>query len=989
MIFSPLDGEAKRVSPAPPNVVVWPHSAEPLRRGSFTTHAAAAEGGGNFFWGNSISCQQHPAVRKLRDADVVDGGENAHAGESRTRRGRRNEDAVDGGDGESLTAVTAVTAPAVSVEAYGRSRRAPDASVMKSGTFLLGALRNDRNADGMLAALHGQHIKGKLRTDHLPQIPSGPLTRDKAELETKQRSSDSGAAPDAVRPISRYALRVSGYPASSGGTSIGTIKPIASRPQRQPMQRSVMPARPSATHYQETISKLELSAVGINAQQGAKAALDSCRVPLDLSSLKGEEDGLRKINRSTRGLYSQRGEPAEQEAWRSGNARAGDNGSGELVVCNSQKVEETDLVFMSQFESGNLLSAQRVGPEEYDLQLQVDNATSGHTQWFYFCVSNTFPGVQYRLNIINFAKPHSLYTRGQQPLFFSLLSSKKENAGWRRIGRDIRYFRNGRKRNGKTLFTLSFLVEFAYAKDKCLFAHCYPYTYTELQDYINKMLHQPFSRNLLTSHHLCTTLGGNVCPVLTITSPQGSEEEIKARKVIFVSSRVHPGESNSSWIMKGLLDFLLGQSVEAELLRFRFIFKILPMLNPDGVINGHYRCNLAGYDLNRHWHDPDRNVHPTIFHAKDLLRNLQRDQEVVMFCDIHGHSVKHNLFLYGCPKAKPESETAMMQPDGEPLFHDFPNVLNFASSFFSMPDSRFVIEKIKEHTGRVVAWRELGIANSFTLEASLCGSGDGKSQCTAQFTCDDFEAMGRSFGVSLALASSESLFQSVRDDPELLRNMLLSHTDSEEAWGSRGETHDSANQTQPSTARVRAVATPHEDTSAPNIAEFRSSPPHAPPGPPVTSLAVSATAEAGQNTTYRQASAIMRFRRRVAAVNNNDKTGPWLRSESHPSEATPMRDPMDNALCGAHIAPTLRLQPSQHAVSRQREAESVPKEIPPSTSLATDGEDESSSDDERNVDDDAAGFVCVCACCLQDRAGTEKKLRAKPDVFARAVACPP
>lgn len=25
----------------------------------------------------------------------------------------------------------------------------------------------------------------------------------------------------------------------------------------------------------------------------------------------------------------------------------------------------------------------------------------------------------------------------------------------------------------------------------------------------------------------------------------------------------------------------------------------VPMLNPDGVINGNYRCNLAGFDLNR------------------------------------------------------------------------------------------------------------------------------------------------------------------------------------------------------------------------------------------------------------------------------------------------------------------------------------------------------------------------------------------------------
>ena len=25
------------------------------------------------------------------------------------------------------------------------------------------------------------------------------------------------------------------------------------------------------------------------------------------------------------------------------------------------------------------------------------------------------------------------------------------------------------------------------------------------------------------------------------------------------------------------------------------------MLNPDGVINGNYRCSLLGYDLNRVW----------------------------------------------------------------------------------------------------------------------------------------------------------------------------------------------------------------------------------------------------------------------------------------------------------------------------------------------------------------------------------------------------
>lgn len=70
---------------------------------------------------------------------------------------------------------------------------------------------------------------------------------------------------------------------------------------------------------------------------------------------------------------------------------------------------------------------------------------------------------------------------------------------------------------------------------------------------------------------------------------------------MFFSARIHPGESNSSWIMKGIIDFLMSEAPEARVLREKFVFKIVPMLNPDGVINGNYRCSLAGADLNRRW----------------------------------------------------------------------------------------------------------------------------------------------------------------------------------------------------------------------------------------------------------------------------------------------------------------------------------------------------------------------------------------------------
>jgi cytosolic carboxypeptidase protein 2/3 len=132
---------------------------------------------------------------------------------------------------------------------------------------------------------------------------------------------------------------------------------------------------------------------------------------------------------------------------------------------------------------------------------------------------------------------------------------------------------------------------------------------------IEKMKLDYVSRNIL-----CRTLAGNRCDYITITSRSNpgvdqTERSIQKKGVV-ISARVHPGESNSSWMMKGVIDFLISDCKEARELRDNFVFKIIPMLNPDGVINGNYRCSLAGCDLNRRWKYPSPILHPTIFHTK-------------------------------------------------------------------------------------------------------------------------------------------------------------------------------------------------------------------------------------------------------------------------------------------------------------------------------------------------------------------------------------
>jgi murein tripeptide amidase MpaA len=101
-------------------------------------------------------------------------------------------------------------------------------------------------------------------------------------------------------------------------------------------------------------------------------------------------------------------------------------------------------------------------------------------------------------------------------------------------------------------------------------------------------------------------LAGVDCDVLTITEKEDFEAMNK-KKAIVLSARVHPGEVVGSWMMRGVLFFLTDpENEEARLLRKNFIFKVIPMLNPDGVINGNYRCSLAGCDLNRRWKVPHR-----------------------------------------------------------------------------------------------------------------------------------------------------------------------------------------------------------------------------------------------------------------------------------------------------------------------------------------------------------------------------------------------
>ncbi|XP_049749306.1 cytosolic carboxypeptidase 3 isoform X7 [Elephas maximus indicus] len=125
----------------------------------------------------------------------------------------------------------------------------------------------------------------------------------------------------------------------------------------------------------------------------------------------------------------------------------------------------------------------------------------------------------------------------------------------------------------------------------------------------------------------------------------------------------------------------------------------------------------------------------------ELTPRLMEKREVILYCDLHGHSRKENIFMYGCDGSDRSKALYLQQ-------RIFPLMLSKnCPDKFSFSACKFNVQKSKEGTGRVVMWK-MGIRNSFTMEATFCGSTLGNKRGT-HFNTKDLESMGYHFCDSL------------------------------------------------------------------------------------------------------------------------------------------------------------------------------------------------------------------------------------------------
>ncbi|XP_034944225.1 cytosolic carboxypeptidase-like protein 5 [Chelonus insularis] len=338
------------------------------------------------------------------------------------------------------------------------------------------------------------------------------------------------------------------------------------------------------------------------------------------------------------------------------------------MATTAQGITCANFLFYNNFDSANLARVESVsasdtierdgcnigiGPSRiteqlFDYEFNVWTKHDCHgtefqndsRTWFYFGIKAPVPGACIKINVVNLNRQSKMFSQGMCPVFKVIPG----HPHWERI-RDKPTYTMDQKGNE---FTISFTIRTPDNLKSILYvAFTYPFTYGDLQYYLNKIDARMSKQNVTSAdaiyyHRECAinSLEGRRLEVLTISSHHNISTEREARlkgmfpeceverpfkfrgkRVVFVSARVHPGETPSSFVFNGFLNFLLNnEDPIAIILRRIYVFKLIPMLNPDGVARGHYRMDTRGVNLNRVYLNPSITDHPTIFAARSLIR---------------------------------------------------------------------------------------------------------------------------------------------------------------------------------------------------------------------------------------------------------------------------------------------------------------------------------------------------------------------------------
>ncbi|GHB86738.1 hypothetical protein GCM10007390_48030 [Persicitalea jodogahamensis] len=261
-------------------------------------------------------------------------------------------------------------------------------------------------------------------------------------------------------------------------------------------------------------------------------------------------------------------------------------------------------------------------------------------------------------------------------------------------------------------------------------AHLVPYTNQTL----GQLLDTYQSRSEVELDTMGVTPEERPLLLLTVTNP---EIPISQKKVVWLMARQHSWEAGTSYVMEGLIRYLLDSNKGRTLLD-QMVFKLISISDPDGVARGGVRFNAFGHDLNRNWDYVITKEMPEIKAQKQAIKKwLAQDHPIDLFVTLHNTKAD---FVEG-----PD------QPEGHKLWKEMAQSLSMAS------EKGLRVMKASTTAGkpgRMTVFQ--GLWSEFKIPAFLIEMNVGKVEKPNRHrTVEDWLAIGPKLAEAVKIATSD------------------------------------------------------------------------------------------------------------------------------------------------------------------------------------------------------------------------------------------
>lgn len=273
--------------------------------------------------------------------------------------------------------------------------------------------------------------------------------------------------------------------------------------------------------------------------------------------------------------------------------------------------QDSTVFFSNQFDGARLNGVAHDGQDHYTLWITAENTPINPSPWYGFQVWSTTPR-EIQLQFTYDGSRSRYYPKiSRDGINFKTLDStrfKLINPGEGEFGI--------RAAPEQIEITLQVDEEPTWVTAQEL------YTSARVQQWVDTLSQKPFVSN----YEIGKSREGRPMKLMEVN-------EGDARKALMIISRQHPPEVTGFLAMKSFMETLAGDSEQTRAFRREFTVFNVPLMNPDGVDNGHWRHNQGGIDLNRDWQEFNQ---PETRAVRDFLqRKSGEGYEFVFGADFH------------------------------------------------------------------------------------------------------------------------------------------------------------------------------------------------------------------------------------------------------------------------------------------------------------------------------------------------------------------